>query len=45
MYYCYHYLHQGVWKITMSDLMMNGHTCVTENTTYTMLDGGSLCQI
>jgi hypothetical protein len=37
--YCSHYLNV-VSHITMSDLMMNVHTYVTDNTTYTML-----CQI
>ena len=37
--YCSHYLNV-VSHITMSDLMMDGHTYVTDNTTYTML-----CQI
>ena len=44
MCYCDHYLHHCVCEITMSDLMMNVHTCVTDNTTYTMLYVGSLCQ-
>jgi hypothetical protein len=34
----------GVCHITMSDLMMNVHTCVTDNVTDTMLYGRSLCQ-
>jgi len=29
----------------MSDLMMNIHTCVTNNTTYTMVYIISICQI
>jgi hypothetical protein len=37
--YCSHYLNV-VSHITMSDLMMDVHTYVTDNTTYTML-----CQI
>jgi hypothetical protein len=43
--YWYHYLHHVVYQISMSDLTMNIHTCVTINTTYTMLYVGSLCQI
>jgi hypothetical protein len=34
-----------VCQISMSDLMMNIHTCVTANTTYTMLYASSICQI
>ena len=36
---CYreHYLLHGVFQVTMSDLMMNVHTCVTINTNYTMM--------
>ena len=32
-----HYLHYGVCQISMSDLIMNVHKCVTHGTTYTML--------
>ena len=35
MCYCDHYLHHVVCQINMSDLMMNVHTYVTDNTTYT----------
>ena len=40
-----HYLHNGVCQISMSDLMMNVHTCVTDNTTGTMLFVRPICQI
>ena len=43
--YCEHYLHHVVCQITMSDLTMNIHTCVTDNTTNTLLYVRSLCQI
>jgi hypothetical protein len=39
-----HYLHHGVYHITMSDVMMNVHPCVTDNTIYTMVYIISLCQ-
>jgi len=38
-------LHHGVCQIIVSDLKMNVHTYVTDNTTYTMLYVRSLCQI
>ena len=37
MCYWKQYLHYGVCQISMSDLMMNIHTFVTDNTTYTKL--------
>ena len=37
MCYWKHYLHTPLCQITMSDLFMNVDTCVTDNTTYTML--------
>jgi hypothetical protein len=37
MFYWWHYLHHVVCQITMSDLMMNVHTCFTDDTTYTMV--------
>ena len=40
-----HYLYNVVCQITMSHLMMNVHTCVTDNTTYTILYVRSLCLI
>ena len=45
MFYWKYYLHHFVCQISMSDLMMNMHTCVTANTTYTMLYTRSVCQI
>jgi len=30
-------LHHVVCQINMSDLMLNVHTCVTDNTTYTLV--------
>ena len=45
MYYWDHYLHQGICKITMSDLLMNVDTYVTDNTAYTMLYVRSLIEI
>ena len=45
MCYWLHYWHHVVCQITMSDVMMNVHTCVTDNTIYTMLCVRSLCQI
>ena len=42
VYYWYHYLHHGVSQIILSDLIMNLHTCVTDNTTYTMFYSRSL---
>jgi hypothetical protein len=33
----------GVCDITMSNVMLNVHTCVTDKTTYTMLYVRSLC--
>ena len=33
----------GEYQITMSDLMMNVHTCVTDDTTYTMFYVRPLC--
>jgi hypothetical protein len=32
MHYRGNYLHHDVYQITMSDLMMNVHTCVTDDT-------------
>ena len=37
------YLHHVICQITISDLMMNVHTCATDNTTYIMY-GRSLCR-
>jgi hypothetical protein len=34
---CEHYLHYVLCQINMSDLMMNVQTCVTDNTTNTLL--------
>ena len=31
--YCYHSLHNAVCQTTMSDVTMNVHTCLSENTT------------
>ena len=45
MSYWLHYVHHVVCHTTMSDVMMNVHTCVTDNTIYTMLYVRSLCQI
>jgi hypothetical protein len=42
VYYWYHYLHHGVSQIILSDLIMNLHTCVTDNTTYAMFYSRSL---
>jgi hypothetical protein len=36
-------LHHGVCQITMFDLMMNAHTCATDNSTCTMFFGRSVC--
>ena len=43
--YCWHYLHHVVCQINMSDIMMNVHIYVTDNTTQTMVYVRTLCQI
>jgi hypothetical protein len=45
MCYWYHYVYHAVFYITMSDLMINAHICLTDNTTYIMLYVKSLCLI
>jgi len=45
MCYWYHYVSHVAWQICMSELMMNVLTCVTVNTTSTMLYTRSLCQM
>ena len=45
MFYWWHFLHHGVCHITLSDSMMNIHTCFSDNTGYALLYVRSLCQI
>jgi hypothetical protein len=45
IFYWVHYLHHGVYHISVSDLMVNVHTCITDITTYTMVYLRSFCQI
>jgi hypothetical protein len=45
MFKWYHYLHHVVWTMTMPDLMMNEHTCITETTAYSRVYVRSLCHI
>jgi hypothetical protein len=37
--------HHVVWQMTMPDLMMNVHTCITETTAYHRVYVRSLCHI
>ena len=41
----WHYIHHVVCQTTLSDLAMNAHTYVTDDTTYTMVYIRTLCQI
>ena len=45
MFYWWHYLHHVVCQITMSDVMMNVHTCLTDSITYIILYVRSLCEM
>jgi hypothetical protein len=45
MSYWQHYLHYVVCQITMSDLIVNAHTCFTDSTIYTLVHVRSICLI
>jgi hypothetical protein len=41
----WHYIQHVVCQTMLSDLAMNAHTYVADDTAYTMLYVGSICQI